>query len=355
MGLKLAEISKTWGKFQLKAINMSIGDGEYFVILGPTGAGKTLLLETIMGFYKPDKGEIILDGENITDVPPEKRKMGYVPQKCALFPHMTVRQNIEFGLKMKGKEKTERNKIATETLDLTGLKSLENRHPADLSGGEKQKVSLARVLAFQPKTILLDEPLAALDPETNKALKNELRRIHKEGRTLIHVTHDQLEGFSLGDNVAIMKSGEIVQTGKAKEIYANPQNEFVARFLGYENLFDAQTTATEGAVSVMNVAGVTMRMSGPVNNLKSTITVRPEDITVLPHPANNAGTNFLKGKITECIDQGPIVAITVNAGICLKAVMTKSAFLEKNLETGQDAWVAFKYTSVRAIIHPAPA
>jgi ABC-type Fe3+/spermidine/putrescine transport system ATPase subunit len=349
VGLKLAGLSKTWGEFQLKEISFSVESGEYFVILGPTGAGKTLLLETIMGFHKPDKGEIILDGENITDVPPEKRKIGYVPQKCALFPHMTVRQNIEFGLKMQGKEKTERNKIASKMLDLTGLKSLESRHPADLSGGEKQKVALARVLAFQPKTILLDEPFSGLDPETNKALKKELRRIHKEGKTLIHVTHDQLEGFSLGSHVAIINSGEIVQIGKAKEVYANPQNDFVARFLGYENIFDAETTLSEGSVSVINVAGVTLRMLGPIHNLKNKITVRPEDITVIPCPVNNAQTNFLKGKITECIDQGPIVAITVDAGICLKVIMNKSTFLEKNLETSQDAWVAIKYSSVREI------
>jgi molybdate transport system ATP-binding protein len=307
-----------------------------------------------MGFHKPDKGEIILDGHDVTNTSPEKRKIGYVPQNCTLFPHMTVRQNIEFGPKMQGVEKTEQEKMANELLDLTGLKSLEHRHPADLSGGEKQKVAIARVLALKPNTILFDEPLTALDPETNRVLKNELRRIHKEGKTVIHVTHDHLEAFSLSDKMAIMKSGEIVQTGKAKEIYANPQNEFVARFLGYENIFNAQTTATEGAVSVMNVAGVTLRMSDPVNRLASTITLRPEDITVLPYPANNADTDFLKGKIIECIDQGPIVAITVDAGICLKAVMTKSAFLEKNLETGQDAWVAFKYSSVRAIIHSAP-
>lgn len=349
LGLKLESISKSWSEFKLKKINLTIEDGDYFVILGPTGAGKTLLLETIMGFHKPDEGRIVLNGKDITDEPPEKRNVGYVSQNCVLFPNMNVRQNVEFGLKMKGVSKTERNQTVDQLLEFTGLKSMAHRRPATLSGGEKQKVALARALAPEPQMIILDEPLTAIDLETAREIKGALKRLHLSGKTVIHVTHNQIESFSLGSKMAILNSGEIVQTGKPKEIFAKPRSKFVARFLGYENVFNAQLIEQQGPLSLVSAKGVTLKVSGKVDASECTIAVRPEDIVVDMSPIKNEAMNILKGTIIEFVDQGPTVSITVDAVLPFKVIMTKSFFIEKNLETGQETWLAFKHASVKIL------
>jgi len=349
MGLELKNVSKSWRGFQLKNIEITVETGDYFIILGPTGAGKTLLLETVMGFHQPDEGRIFLDGADITAVPPEERKIGYVSQKCVLFPHMTVRKNVEFGLKMRGTAKTERSKTVTQVFDLMGLKPLEHRLPETLSGGEKQKVALARVLATKPQTILFDEPLASIDSETARELKNELKRIHKSGKTIVHVTHNQIEGFSLGNKMAVMDSGEVVQTGKPKELFVKPRNKFVARFLGYENIFDAQLVEKQGSLSLIKVGDATLKASTKIESPECTIAVRPEDVSISFSPARRKDTNVLKGTVVEFVDQGPTVSVIVDAGLCFSAVMTKSVFVEKNLEIGQEVWLAFKSFSVKVI------
>lgn len=349
LGLKLENISKSWSEFKLKNIDLTIENGDYFVILGPTGAGKTLLLETIVGFYKPDEGRIFMNGKDITNEPPEKRNIGYVSQNCVLFPNMDVRQNVEFGLKMKGVSKTERTRTVDQLLEVAGLKSMAHRRPATLSGGEKQKVALARAIAPEPEMIILDEPLTAIDLETAREIKGALKRLHLSGKTVIHVTHNQIEGFSLGSKMAILNSGEIVQTGKPKETFSKPRSKFVAQFLGYENVFKAQLIEQQGPLSLVSVKGVTLKVSGNVDAPECTIAVRPEDISVEMSPIKNDAMNILKGTIIEFVDQGPSVSITVDAGLPLKVIMTKSFFIEKNLETRQETWLAFKHTSVKIL------
>ncbi len=348
--LKIENISKIWHGFKLKNINLTVEAGEYFVILGPTGAGKTLLLETIMGFHKPDNGKILLNNNDVTNIPPEKRGIGYVPQNCVLFPHLTVRQNVEFGLKMGKVEKTARQKAVDATLELTGLKSLEHRRPQTLSGGEKQKVALARVLALEPGTILLDEPLSALDAEASRELKRELKRIHKNGKTVVHVTHNQVEGFNLGKKMAIMRLGEIVQSGKTREVFSEPKSEFVAKFLGYENVFKAESVEKIGNFSVVNVGEVTLKVSAEVNLGNCVVAVRPEDIAVhLSKPKGIGGLNILEGTVVDCADQGHTVALTCEVGLNLQAIMIKSAFLEAGIEEGQKVWLAFNSGTVKII------
>jgi molybdate/tungstate transport system ATP-binding protein len=349
MGLELEKISKSWRGFKLKNVELKVEDGDYFIILGPTGAGKTLLLETVMGFHQPDEGRVFLDGEDITDTPTEKRNIGYVSQKCVLFPHMNVRQNVEFGLKMRGTQKTERQQAANQVLDFMGLKPLEHRLPATLSGGEKQKVALARVLATKPRTILFDEPLTSIDAETARELKKELKRIHKSGKTIIHVTHNQIEGFSLGNKMAVMNAGEIVQTGKPKELFVKPRNKFVARFLGYENIFGAQLAGKRDSLSLVNAEGVELKVSERIDAPECTVAVRPEDISISFSPTRSEAENVLKGTIVEFADQGPTVSIIVDAGLIFSVTMTKSSFVEKSLEIGQEVWLAFKGAAVKVI------
>jgi ABC-type Fe3+/spermidine/putrescine transport system ATPase subunit len=349
LGLKLENLSKRWRDFKLKNIDLTIKDGTYFVILGPTGAGKTLLLETIMGFHEPDQGRILLNGVDVTNEPPEKRQIGYVSQNCVLFPHMTVRQNVEFGLKMKGMVKTERDRKVDQLLEFAGLNAMAHRRPATLSGGEKQKVALMRALAAEPQLIVLDEPLTAIDLETAREIKNELKRVHMSGKTVIHVTHNQVEGFSLGSKMAIINSGEIVQTGKPKEIFAKPRSKFVARFLGYENIFKAKLIEQQASLSLVEARGIPLKISEKVDAPECTIAARPEDIIEDVAPISSEAMNVLKGTIIEFADQGPTVSITVDAVLPFKVIMTKSLFIERNLETGQATWLAFKSDSIKIL------
>jgi ABC-type Fe3+/spermidine/putrescine transport system ATPase subunit len=328
---------------------LTVEAGEYFIVLGPTGAGKTLLLETIMGFHKPDTGKILINGNDVTGVPPEKRGIGYVSQNCVLFPHLNVRQNVEFGLKMGRVEKMARQKVVDSVLETTGLKSLSHRRPQTLSGGEKQKVALARVLALEPSTILLDEPLSALDAEASQELKRELKHIHKDGKTVIHVTHNQLEGFSLGNKIAIMRQGEIVQTGQTRQVFAEPKSEFVAKFLGYENVFKVEAVEKTDNFSVVTVGGVRLKVSAELDS-GNVVAVRPEDIVVSLSPVKDErGVNVLEAIVVDCVDQGYTVALSCDAGLILKAIVVKSAFLEADFEEGQKVWIEFKSSSTKVI------
>ena len=234
-------------------------------------------------------------------------------------------------------------------IDLVDLKSIEHRSPASLSGGEKQKVALARVLAIDSKLVLLDEPLASVDVETARQLRYELKRLHKEqGKTVIHVTHSLIEGFGLADKIALMKAGEIVQVGNIKELLAKPKNEFAARLLGYENVFRAKLVQTERDFSILDVEGVKFRVSGEVTHV-GLVAVRPEDITVELSPINDLNANVLRASILDYTDLGPIVMMDTNAGLPMKVVLAKSSFIEKGLETGKEVWLKFKVTSVKII------
>ena len=349
MAIEVKNAFKNWGTFALKDINLTVCEGEYAVLLGPTGSGKTLLLETIMGFYKLDQGKILLDGKNVTDLPPEKRGIGYVPQNTMLFPHMTVRQNLAFGLKMHSIDTEQQEKTVDYLLDLVKLRALENRRPDSLSGGEKQKVVLARVLALNSKIILLDEPLASMDAETSRQLRDELKRMHQEdNKTVIHVTHSLLEGFSLADKLALMRSGELVRFGDAKELLAKPKDKFVARILGYENVYSAKLTQTYNDFSILDVEGVKFRVAGKVEAV-GMVALRPEDVSVELSPRNEVNVNSLKADIIEYSDLGSLVMIKADAGLLLNAVMSKNSFIEKGLETGKQVWLNFKDNTVKTI------
>jgi len=334
--------------FALKDVSLTIEDSEYFFILGPTGAGKTLLLETIMGFYKPDKGSIFLDGKDITVVPPEQRGIGYVSQTCTLFPHMTVRQNVEFGLKMRKTSDLTRTKMVDEVLVRTGLKSLDTRHPDSLSGGERQKVALARVMALQSKTILLDEPLTSVDEETATQLKRELKNLHEEGRTIVHVSHNQGEAFSLGNRIALMAHGAIVQVGNSQEVFLNPRNEFAARFLGYQNVFSARPQIDDSGTFAASVDGVTLKVTEEVP-ANCVIGIRPEDTDISTAPLQDNKANVLKGVVADWIDMGAFATVTCEVGFLLRAMLPKSAFIKKGIKAGDEVWVAFRPDAIKVI------
>jgi len=251
------QVSLQLGAFALRDISFALAPGETFVILGPSGAGKSVLLETIAGFYRPDTGRISVGGRDVTDAPPERRGIGFMFQDYALFPHLTVAQNVQFPLQFSHNPIEERRRRVDgrrvhELLARFGLEPLADRKPAQLSGGEKQRVALARALAMEPALFLFDEPLSALDAPTRDALRAELRALLRQlGIPAIYVTHDQAEALVLADKMAVMRDGMLLQIGMPSEIFNAPTDEFVANFVGVETVLAGQVvTASDGVAHV---------------------------------------------------------------------------------------------------------
>lgn len=307
--LRLQGINKRLGNFHLKDLSLEIGPGEYFVLLGPTGAGKTLLLEIIAGIHPVDTGEIWLGGVNLTHLPPEKRRCGFVYQDYALFPHLTVRKNIAFGLKVNRVPAPEAEKRVEEMAALLGITHLLSRFPRTLSGGEQQRVALARALVVKPQVLLLDEPLAALDPRTKEALQRELQRLHRATGTLtVHVTHDFEEAFFLADRLGIIDHGELLQVGSPQEIFSRPSSARVAAFLGTENIYRSEVIYTNGKAFVrlgQALLEVETSLRGPVG-----ISIRPEAIILSSRPQSR---NCLAARVLTVHRRGLFLKVAVEA------------------------------------------
>jgi spermidine/putrescine transport system ATP-binding protein len=267
----------------LDDVSVEIREGEFFTLLGPSGCGKTTLLRLIAGFEMPTDGLILLDGQDITYLPPNKRPVNTVFQSYALFPHLTVAQNISFGLEMLGKPAAEVKSRTAEMLTLVKLDTMANRKTSQLSGGQQQRVALARALAPQPKVLLLDEPLSALDLKLRQAMQIELKRLQMEtGITFVFVTHDQEEALTMSDRIGVMSQGKLQQVGTAKEIYTRPKNRFVASFIGETNFLEARA---EGG-KVRLASGDPVEFETPITG-DMTLTIRPEQLRLVP--AGEAG------------------------------------------------------------------
>ena len=236
--LKLSGVRKNYGQVVAVAgVDLEVGEGEFFTLLGPSGSGKTTLLRLIAGFERPDAGRIELGGQDITSMPPYLRNTNTVFQDYALFPHMTVAENIGYGLKVKGTKKAERKKRVDRALDMVRLAGLGHRKPSQLSGGQRQRVALARAVVNEPEVLLLDEPLGALDLKLRQEMQIELKQIQQEvGITFVYVTHDQDEALTMSDRMAVMAGGQIEQIGTPVEVYERPATEFVAGFIGISNV-----------------------------------------------------------------------------------------------------------------------
>ncbi|MCD4696455.1 MAG: ATP-binding cassette domain-containing protein, partial [Bacteroidales bacterium] len=260
--LRVQNINKKYDEFFLQEICLEVPEGGYFVLLGPSGAGKTILFETIAGLINPDSGSILLDGRDITTLPISKRDVGIVFQDSAVFPHMTVRQNLSYALKSKKLKKNEISAIIEGLAKKVGISNLLHRKPSSLSGGELKRVAIARTLALKPKILLLDEPLASLDVQLKQEIRDLLKALYKNGQTILHITHDYNEAFNLASEMAIMDRGKIIQRGTAIEVYSKPGNHFVASFMGIKNYFRFKT-ATEQKIIIEDAVSVKVNQSSP--------------------------------------------------------------------------------------------
>ncbi len=318
--IQIEGVTKRFGSFAaVDNVSASIARGEVFSLLGPSGCGKTTLLRMIAGFEQPDEGRILLDGEDITDLPPNRRKVNTIFQNYALFPHMTVRDNIGYGLKVAGRAGAEIRSEVDRMLDLIQMGDHAGKKPSQISGGQKQRVAIARALINKPRVLLLDEPLAALDLKLRQRMLIELDNIHDEvGITFLYVTHDQGEAMSLSDTIAVMNKGKIEQTGRPEQIYEAPRSSFVAAFIGDTNFFEGKVTAVLddeysrmtiedlGEVLVFNDKRI--QVGSPVH-----LSLRPEKFRISREsPPENGRTNRLEGVVEDIVYLGSHTRYWVN-------------------------------------------
>ena len=297
----------------LNDVTVTIDSNEFFTLLGPSGCGKTTLLRVIAGFIDPTHGSVRLDGENLLDQPPYKRPVNTVFQSYALFPHLTVAQNIGFGLEMLGRPKSEISSTVEEMLALVQMTPMADRKTSEISGGQQQRVALARALAPRPKVLLLDEPLSALDFKLRKEMQLELKRLqHETGITFIFVTHDQEEALTMSDRIAVMNAGTIRQIGGPRDIYDHPAERFVADFIGDTNFIGAELLSAEGTSANVRLASgkeIAARASedGPGTGGQVTLAIRPEHATL-----GEADTALLPGTLQEVVYFGTDTHFHVN-------------------------------------------
>jgi len=296
--LSLAGVTKRYGAFvAVDSVSLGIERGEFLTLLGPSGSGKTTILMMVAGFVHPSEGTVRLDGRDITPLPPEKREFGMVFQGYALFPHMSVAENVGFPLRVRGLSRADRDAKVRAALDLVQLAPFADRLPKQLSGGQQQRVALARALVFDPNLLLLDEPLSALDKKLRAELQEELKALHRRvGRTFVNVTHDQEEALSMSDRIAILNHGKLVQAGAPGALYERPATRFVADFLGKSNFLAGTVRRVEGSTAMLDVGGQTIVQAVPDGALAAgasmLLSLRPEKITLADGGADNsvAGT-----------------------------------------------------------------
>ncbi|HZD99146.1 MAG TPA: ABC transporter ATP-binding protein, partial [Micromonosporaceae bacterium] len=295
----------------VNGIDLAIAQGEFFSLLGPSGCGKTTTMRMVAGFEEPTRGTVLLHGNNVTGVPANKRDVNMVFQSYALFPHMTVAENVSFGLEQRKVPKPEIRERVGEILEIVGLAGREKRRPKELSGGQQQRVALARALVNRPSALLLDEPLGALDLKLRQAMQVELKRIQRDvGITFVYVTHDQGEALTMSDRIAVMNEGCVEHLGTPRDIYEHPATRFVAGFIGTSNLLDGVVESTADGFAVLRT-GASERMVIPLRpdvdavvGAKVELTVRPEKIVLHAQaPADTEGS-VLSGTVTEIVYLG---------------------------------------------------
>lgn len=311
----LDRVSKKYGEaFAVRTLDLDIREGEFLTLLGPSGCGKTTTLRMIAGFVLPTSGTVFLGNEDVTRTPPNKRDIGMVFQDYALFPHMTIGENIGFGLAERRIDKATISNRVKELLEMVQLSTVEHRYPSELSGGQQQRIAVARAVAYSPRVLLMDEPLGALDLKLREAMQSEIRQIQQRlGTTTIYVTHDQTEAMHMSDRIVVMNDGLIEQMGSAEEIYDRPKTKFVADFIGQINLLNADVVGWEGGFCVIEIDGKRVRVlqAPPDARGKVTAGLRPQHLKITPPGSAAEGLNQLRGQIRKRIFSGNLVHVEI--------------------------------------------
>ena len=297
----------------VKDLNLDIAEGEFITMLGPSGSGKTTCLMMIAGFETPTNGEIFLDSNPISNIPPHKRGIGMVFQNYALFPHMTVFENLAFPLKVRKIPKEDIGKKVDKALSMVSLSGFENRMPGQLSGGQQQRVAVARALVFDPAVVLMDEPLGALDKNLRESMQYEIKHIHENiGVTVVYVTHDQGEALTMSNRIAVFNDGKVQQLSSPDKLYEEPENSFVAKFIGENNRFDGEILDVSNGVCKVKI-GQGEILANPISvkskGEKTTVSIRPERALINPQDKMD---NNQKGKIEEVIYHGDHTRLRIN-------------------------------------------
>jgi ABC-type Fe3+/spermidine/putrescine transport system ATPase subunit len=317
--IEVRSLVKTYGDvYALKNVDLDIADGEYFVLLGPSGGGKTTLLRSIGGFIRPDSGTVQIKGKNVDNLPPDKRPTSMVFQGFALFPHMTVYENIGYGLKLRSVEKSIIHDRVIKMMDLVGLSGLSDRKPHELSGGQQQRVQLARALILENDVLLLDEPLSALDAQLRKDMCIELKRLQKTvGISFVHVTHNQEEAMSVADRIAIIADGEMVEQGSPKEIYSNPKKKFTAEFIGEKNILNGVVVDFNKSKILVNIEKDQIEVANNnytiAKNQEISLSIKSESIQIskVSSSKSKGAKNSIAGKVTEITFLGQFIRYLV--------------------------------------------
>ncbi|MBJ7258710.1 MAG: ABC transporter ATP-binding protein [Chthoniobacterales bacterium] len=342
--VEIRDVTKRFGDFvALDRVSLEIKEGEFMTFLGPSGCGKTTCLRLISGFEQPTTGQVLIAGRDVTNDPPYKRDVNQVFQSYALFPHLTVRENIEFGLRMKKMPPAKIKEQVDWHITITSLQGMEDRKPAQLSGGQRQRVALARAIVCQPKVLLLDEPLSALDAKLRTQMRMELKNLQKSlGITFIFVTHDQEEALSMSDRIAVMNKGRVEQIGTAAEIYHHPRTEFVAGFIGETNIVEAEVLENRDGKLLCRLEGgvdLWIKGDGAAPGAKMLVSVRPEKIHLHRSPPRDT-ENVFQGRVTSEVFKGAVDDMTVvtEGGLALEALLANEGADAPEFHEGEQVW-----------------
>ena len=317
------------------------------MLLGNSGSGKSLLLELITGLIIPKEGEIFLKGKNITYKPIQKRQVGLVFQDFALFPHKTVKENIFYPLNVSGIAKSEKEVLLDDIARNMNIIHLLNRMPGTLSGGEMQRVALARTLIKKPEVLLLDEPLSSLDVQLRSDLRALLKEINKTGQTIIHVTHDYDEAIALGNKVAVIDNGKIIQTGTIQSVFKNPESEFVANFIGVRNFFKSELQHTQGKTIAKINDSTEIILLSDENEGDGYIMIRDEDILIYDKEPESSAMNNFSGVVKEAVPARLGMQIAIQSSLLFWVLVTQASYERMGLKQGRKVWLSFKASAVR--------
>jgi spermidine/putrescine transport system ATP-binding protein len=352
--VELRKVSKKFGSFTaLEEVSFDIAEGEFMTFLGPSGCGKTTCLRLISGFEHPSTGEIFIAGKNVTHDPPYRRSVNQVFQTYALFPHLSVYENISFGLRMQKLAAPDVKRRVDRIVEMTSLQEFANRKPAQLSGGQRQRVALARAVVCEPKVLLLDEPLSALDAKLRTQMRSELKQLQKRlGITFIFVTHDQEEALAMSDRIAVMSCGRVEQIGTVNQIYYQPATRFVATFIGETNIVEAEVVEKGADLIRCQIEGgmtLAVRSGTPATSSNVLLALRPEKIRL--YRSRPEGQNVFSGRIVVQVFKGAVndLTLAVSGGLELRALIANDGQQELIFQEGEEVFCRIQPEDVNII------